>query len=77
LPVATEIKDVESIGTINTNIGEVYLLNNDFTKALYYFQAAEKVYEGSSSVAYTYNDFGKLYKQKDIFDSAIIYYQES
>jgi two-component system NtrC family sensor kinase len=77
LPIFVELKDSESIGTINTNIGEVYLLNNAFTKALYYFYAAETAYKGSSSVAYTYNDFGKLYKQKKVFDSAIIYYQKA
>ncbi|MCW3093284.1 MAG: tetratricopeptide repeat protein [Ferruginibacter sp.] len=77
LPLALEVKDQESIGTINTNIGEVYLVKKDFDKALFYFQQAEKVYDGSPSVAYTYNDIGKLYRQKKDYTSALIYYNKA
>ena len=77
VPYALEIKDDESTGILYTNIGEVYVVKNEFDKALYYYNEALKVLGSSSSTAYTYNDLGKLYKKKKDYDSAGDYFDKA
>lgn len=77
LPYALDIKDDESTGIIYTNIGEAYAVNNDLSKSQYYYNLALKTLGSSLSIAYAYNDIGKLYIKKNDYDSAALSFNKA
>lgn len=76
LPYAIEINDTASIGILYTNIGEVYVAQGHLDKAERYYDTAVNICQGTSGVAYTYNDLGKLSKLKKDFANAKNYFEK-
>ncbi len=76
LPYAIEIDDTASICILYTNIGEVYVAQGYLNKAENYYDTAVNICKGTSGVAYTYNDLGKLFRLKKDFAAAKNYFEK-
>lgn len=76
LPYAIEVNDTASIGILYTNIGEVYVAQGKFNNAEKYYDSAIGISKGTSGVAYTYNDLGKLARLKKDFATAKSYFEK-
>lgn len=76
LPYAIEINDTPSICILYTNVGEVYVAQGHLNKAERYYDTAVNVCKGTSGVAYTYNDLGKLFRLKKDFEGAKNYFEK-
>lgn len=76
LPYAIEVNDTASIGILYTNIGEVYVAQGNLDEAERYYDTAVNVCKGTSGVAYTYNDLGKLARLKKDFKAAQNYFEK-
>src|SRR6185437_7587315 len=77
LPMSESLKNNDAIGTITVNIGELYLLKENYDSALVYFQKSMAAYKGSENIPYTLNDIGKVYQKRKDFQTAIKYHQEA
>lgn len=72
--------NLQGVGTVYENIGEVYLAQKDYDRALYYSSKSLKIAkeqddkDGMSSV---YTDLGLYYAHKNQFDKAIKYLDTS
>jgi class 3 adenylate cyclase/Tfp pilus assembly protein PilF len=77
LPIAVGLKDYQIIGSVNVNIGELYMNENKYDSALYYFRQSLDAFEQTGDVSYTLNDIGKLYEKQQNYDSALVYHEKA
>lgn len=70
-PLALGLKDNSTIGITAVNLGEVYMLREDFDSALYYYNISLTAVEGTEDAPYTMNDIGSLYMMQKNYDKAI------
>lgn len=71
--------NLDAVGTINANIGEIYLDQGNDTTALTFFERSFKAYEQDNSpwVSYALNFIGRVYRKRHDFDKAISYHQRA
>jgi class 3 adenylate cyclase/Tfp pilus assembly protein PilF len=77
LPISRSLSDRNIIGTINANIGEIYLLREEVDLALPYFKESLRDYAGSENTPYALNNLGKAYQKKGDYAKAIQYHQQA
>jgi len=70
-PLALGLNDNSTIGITAVNLGEVYMLRENFDSALYYYNISLKAVEGTEDAPYTMNDIGSLYMMEKQYDKAI------
>ena len=65
----------ERCATYETEIGKVYLLQNDYEKALKHLLAGVKAYEkkGTTTLITQYEDLGKCYEKLGDYENALLY----
>lgn len=71
--------NLDAIGTINANLGEIYLLKDDDTTALRYFEKSLEAYEADNSewVPYPLNFIGEVYTRRGDYENAIKYHERA
>jgi class 3 adenylate cyclase len=75
--MSESLKNNDAIGTITVNIGELYLLKQNYDSALIYFNKSLIAYKGSENIPYTLNDIGKVYQKRKDYQTAITYHQQA
>ena len=71
LPLCEELGKQEELGAIAVNTGSIYFEQNDYTKAMLYFNKAIKAYGDNEGSLNAYNAIGKLYNQEEKFDLSL------
>ncbi len=68
-----KLGNLDAIGTLTSNIGEIFLLKGDDSTALVYFERSLKAYEEDNSpwIPYPMNFIGRVYRKRKEFDKAI------
>ncbi len=69
------ITNPDQLGTILSNIGEIYLSRKNTDSALYYFEMSKAAYLGTGNIAYAINNEGKTYAQQQDFEKAIRFFR--
>jgi class 3 adenylate cyclase len=65
------ITNPDQLGTILSNIGEIYLSRKETDSALYYFEQSKQAYLGTGNIAYAINNEAKTYAQQGDNQKAI------
>jgi len=77
---AMKIQDLESIGIINCNLGNYYLIKKNIEKSEHYFGKAEEIgknIKASHILWEAYFGLGQCYEELNENDNAIDYYEKS
>jgi class 3 adenylate cyclase/Tfp pilus assembly protein PilF len=70
-------RDREAIGTATVNLGELYLEQGNYDKALFYFQKSLEAYKDSENLSYCLNNIGKLYTSMGNYPLAKQYHDQA
>ncbi|MFI5220565.1 MAG: adenylate/guanylate cyclase domain-containing protein, partial [Bacteroidia bacterium] len=73
------VGNLDAVGTVTSNIGEIYFLKGDDTTALRYFERSLKAYEEDNSewVPYPLNFIGRVYTRRGDYTNAIKYHSRA
>lgn len=78
VPFIEGTNDLEAIGTINVNIGEIYLIKKEYSLALNYFEKALNALEQSGgNSAFVLMNMGKTYAAQGEKKQAIAYHERA
>lgn len=79
LPIAEALGDNDAIGTAAVNLGEAYYKQENYDKALVYYQQSEQAFEKTSTgnLPVTYTSMGRVYAKQKKFDLALEYQQKA
>jgi adenylate cyclase len=70
-PLSIAINDSYLAGINALNIGEVFMVQNAYDSALYYFNISLPYFDGGLDSAYALNNIGRLYRRQKMYDKAI------
>lgn len=77
MPYAEALGQLDALGTITGNLGEIYLSRNQDSLALLYLEKSLKAYEGTEAVPYPLNLIGQVYANRKEYDKALMYQKQS
>ena len=77
LPLCEAIGNIEGLGIISENIGEIYLGLGDLDKAQTFFEKSIAALGGAANSSVAYNGIGKIYIKKGDFTQALNYHNKA
>ena len=77
LAMGEQMKDDNIVGTLASNIGEIYLAQGNDSLALSYFYESLFAHEGTENETYALRGIGKVYKQRGEYDKALGFLEKS
>lgn len=77
MPFAEALGQLDALGTITGNLGEIYLNRNQDSLALFYLEKSLKAYEGTEAVPYPMNLIGQVYSNRKEYEKALHYQTQS
>jgi transcriptional regulator with GAF, ATPase, and Fis domain len=77
LQISEKLNYKSGLGNCYSNLGEILLKQNNFSKAIEYFTKAKKYSGNDLSLAKIYNQIGRAYGNESVFDSAHYYFSQS
>jgi adenylate cyclase len=77
LAINKKLGNDDAVGTIASNLGEVYLNMDDDTTALKWFEESLKAYNGSEDTPYALTNIGRVYRKRKDYDKAIEYQKQA
>ena len=75
--LASYTNDFTSVGFNSVNLGEVFMAQNNYDSALYYFKISLKAFAGTEDAPYTMNNIGQVYTLQKKYDEAIKIQQQA